>query len=218
MRAPDDKQVHGEVRELERRVIAMGNMVESLFADSVMALIESSPGMVPGMRAEDCRAHEQWLEVDKLCIELLTAGQLEADQIRFVWAAARIATDLKRTADESLRIGEALRSCVPEYPSMSKPLASVPRLAELTQSMLGDALDAFVNRDAVQAGALHLVFRELASQTAQTVKAITQGLTTSEIAAPLGAACLGVAQRLQRIGDEVLDISNQVSHLHRHTQ
>jgi len=218
MKGSDETQARGDVRELEQRVIAMGNMVESLFADSVMALVESSPGMVPGMRAEDCRVHEQWLEIDRLCIQLLVEKQLEGEQIRFVWAAARIATDLKRAADESFRIGEALRSCVPEYPPNSKSLASVPALAALTQSMLSDAVEALVNRDAVEAGTLHLLARELTSQAAETANEITQGLTTSEIGAPVGAACLSVAQRLQRIADEVVDISNQVGHLYRRPQ
>jgi len=209
--------MHNELKRLERLLITMGNMVESLLADSVMALVEGSPPLMPGIRREDCKAHEQWLEADKLCLELLASGKLEPAQVRFVWAADKIATALKRTADESLRIGESLCSCADSSPTAGA-LSATPRMATLTQSMLSDALEALVNRDAVEAAALHLVSRELASLNGQATRELTEGLAGGRIAVPLGAACLGAAQRLARIGDEALEISNQVSRLYRHNQ
>jgi len=218
MNATEDKPAKAGLEELERRVIAMGNMVESLFADSAMALIESSSATVPQMRTEDRRAHERWLEIDKLCVELLTMGDLTAEQVRSVWAAARIAGALKRAADESLRIGESLRSCLAAGAVEATSLASIPRLAALAQSMLGDAIEALANRDAAEAATLRQTFRELTSLSSLATQELTERLTAGEIGMPVGAVCLGVAQRLERIGDEVLDISNQVNHIYRQNQ
>ncbi|MCK4373944.1 MAG: hypothetical protein KAX19_01405 [Candidatus Brocadiae bacterium] len=209
----DERQVRGEVQELERQLIAMGNMVESLFADSVMALVERTPGVLPGLRAEDCRAHERWLEIDKFCTELLINGELDPEQVRFISAAIKIASDLKRTADECVRIGEGVRSCELDSLATAGSLASIPPMAALTQSMLSDAIEAFIRRDAAQAAALHLVFRELASLNGRAVKELSEGIAGGEIPAAVGAAFVGVAQRLERIGDDVLSIANQVRHL-----
>jgi len=211
----DKQQVRGEVQEVERQVIAMGNLVESLFADSVMALIERNPAMVPEMREEDCRAHERGLEVDRLCTELLTNGELAAEQVHVVWTAGKIISDLKRVADESLRIAEGLRSCQAESLAAAQALASIPGMAELTQSMLSDALEAYVNHDLTEAAAVHLVYRELAALHAQAADELSRGMADGEVAAPTGAAFIAVAGRLERIGQEALNIGAHVSHLCR---
>jgi len=202
---------------LERLLVAMGNMVESLFADSVVTLIEGSPALMPEMRQEDCKAHEQWLAIDKLCVELLADTSLEPEQVRFVWAAEKIATALKRTADESLRIGQTLRSS-PGSPPAAGSLSTTPRMATLAQSMLSDALEALVNRDPVEAVALHLVFRELASLKSAAGRELTEGMANGHVRVPAGVACLAVAEGLERVGQEVLEVSNQVHRLYRRNQ
>jgi phosphate transport system protein len=214
-RPMDRPQVRGEVQELERQVIAMGNLVESLFADSVMALIERNLAMVPELREDDCRAHERWLEVDRLCTELLTNGELEADEVCAVWTAGRIVTDLKRAADESVRIAEALRLQEGDLLAGAESLASIPAMAELTQSMLGDALEAFVNRDAAEASGLRLVYRELAGLHEQAAIEVARGMTGGEISAETGVAFMDVAERLEHIGEEALNVAAQVNHLCR---
>jgi phosphate transport system protein len=211
----DSKQVLGEVEELERQVVAMGSMVESLFAEAAMALIEGSPGMVPDLREEDCRAHERWLEIDKLCTELLTNGELDPDQVHFVWAADKIATDLKRAADGALRVGASIRSCDPGSLPTAESLAGIPQMAELTQSMLSDVIEAFINHDAAEAGGLHLVFRELASLNGRTREELASAMSDGKLPVPLGLSLVCLAQQFEEIGNEVLDISNQVRQLHR---
>lgn len=214
----DEQQVRGELEELERQLIAMGNMVESLFADSVVALMERNPNVVPELREEDQRTHERWLEIDKLCVELLCNGKLGSDQIRFVSAAIKIAADLKRMADESLHLGEGIRSSALGSLPAAESLASIPRLAELTQSMLNDVIEAFINRDAGEAAGLHLVYGELAALRARSVDELGDGMLKGSIPIQLGIALVGVSQRLQRMGDEVLDISNLVCRLEARTR
>lgn len=215
--AKGQRQLSGGVQELERRLITISNMVESLFADSLIGLVEPNPATLE-LRAEDCRAHEQCLEIDKLCTELLTNGGLSAQEVRFTSAAIKIAADLKRTADECLRIGEEVRIHQLDSASTTESLASIARMAELTQSMLSDGIEALINRDAAAAAGLYPLFQELASLKSQAVEELTERMVEEEIAIPLLATFLGVAQRLERIGDEVLDISNQVRHLYPRNQ
>lgn len=203
------------VRQLERRLVLLGNTVESLFADSVVALVERGAESEDELRAEDYKAHEQWLEVDGLCVELLEAGLDEGDHISHVAAVLKIAADLRRIADESLRIGEDLRACVVPSLLEADPSGLLPRMVGLTQEMLSEVLGAFVEHDATRASALHLVFRELASAKADAAEQLSQAVQEGPVAPEVGMALFGVAQRLERIGDEVLDACNQVTHLNR---
>ncbi|MHC4481664.1 MAG: phosphate signaling complex PhoU family protein [Planctomycetota bacterium] len=210
----DKRQVRGELAELRRQVVALGNMVESLFADATMALIESPVEALPELREDDCRAHERCLEIEKLCTELLANGEPDPGQVRYIWAASKIVTDLKRAADAALRIGSSLRSLDPKALPSVESRPAIPRLTQLAQSMLSDALEAFVNHDEAEAGGLHLVFRELTALRAEAIEELVRAMAGGELAVPAGAALAGVAQRLEDIGNEVLDMSTQIRHLH----
>jgi phosphate transport system protein len=203
------------LQELDRRVLTMGNTVESLFAESVVALVENGGEMLADLRTEDCKAHEQWVEIDLFCADLLSAYRLEPAQVRHVTAALKIAGALKRVADECLRIGRSVRAGLSGPPLVGDHAACVARMVALGQSMLNEALGAFVDRDAPGASALHSVFRELALLAEEAADDIADRVQGGGLEARQGAVLLGVTQRLERIGDEVLSVSNEVSHMYR---
>jgi phosphate uptake regulator len=211
----DNKQARGELGELERQVIALGNLVENLFAESVMLIIDRRESEHVSLRAEDCRAHERVIEIDHLCLELLTRSELTEHQVRFVWSVGRMATDLKRTADESLRIGQgAMRAGLPELPG-AVDLDSLAQMVAMVQSMLGDCIEAFINRDTEEATGLHNSFRELANLSQQTRSQCKDLLESDLLGTEAAFELSHLAQRLLTTGEQILDIGNLVAHLHQ---
>jgi len=208
----DGGQSQGQLAELAQQVVAMGNMVESLFADSVVGLIERRRDTAQPLRMEDCRAHELRIRIDRRCMELLTQAGLDAGRVRFVMACTHIATNLKHAADESVGIAQLAQDCDLNSLPDDTGMDALPRMADLTQSMLSDCIEAFINRDAAEASSLHAVFRKVASLRdgvqADAERSITDGL----LPVAVGCRLVGIGQRIARIGDEVLDIANQVSH------
>ncbi len=217
---PEREKAENQTRrfmDLERKLIALVNTVESLFVDAVVGMLEEGTESVDELREEDYKAHERWLELDSACPRLLSDGEPSREQILFVMAAVKIAADLKRVADESLRIGETLRSAPLASIIQDDPSDCLAEMVELAQSMLSDVIEAFINRDVSEASGLHLVFRELSSLHARVVREVPEAAEKGEVTAPAGTALICVAQRLERIGDEVVDISNHVTHLYRNT-
>ncbi len=212
-----NKSTAEQLQEAERRFVALGNAVEHLFADSVVTLLECSEQTVGELREEDYKAHELWLQTDKLCQEVLSDGELEASEAHLLLALVRMAADLKRMADESLRIGQTLRAgqmhCIME----ADPTGCLARMVELVQSMHGDVLEAFINRDEAEASALHLVFGELASLGEQVSDELPGHMEEERVSARLALALVQVGQRLERIADDILDVANNVAHLSRQT-
>lgn len=200
--------------ELQGLLLELGNNVESLFADAVVALLADTSQTVDDLRAEDYKVHEQCLEVDSFCMERLADGALDESEVRFTIAAGKMATDLKHVADECLRIGESLRARGEELGELANPADSLIRLAELTQGMLSDALEALVNGDATQASALHLVFREVAGLHRKALGELAGAVGEQKLSPSCGIALSGVVLRLDRVASEVLDMANQVSHLY----
>jgi phosphate transport system protein len=217
-RSPDRQQTRGGVGELERQVVALGNLVESLFADSLVALIDANPGAVPGLCQDDRRAHERWLDIDRLSTELLTNGELESTDVQRIWAANKIATDLKHLADESWRVGDSVRLLSSEVLTPGRTPAPIARMAGLAQSMLGDAIEAFVNHNAAEAGALQSAFREVTAMKAQALEELSRAMASGETQVPAGVTLAGLVEHLEHIAGTVLDISTNVRHPNRHNE
>jgi len=207
-----NKKGRPTVDQLERLLVGMCNMAESLFADAVVTFLDGRGDLVKELRAEDYRAHERWLEIDQLGLDLLSTAEPDPQQTGFIGAAMKIAGGLKRTADESLHIGESLRACQVDNLAGAE---SLPRMIELTQSMLGDAVEALLNQDPTQASALYLVFRELTTLSEQGRRQLGEAIEKGALAPHVGVALIGVTVGLGRIGDEVLGIANQVAHIYR---
>ena len=60
-------------------------------------------------------------------------------------AAVKINTDLERVGDLAVNIAEAAKRYSTHPPV--KKLIDIPRMADIAQAMLRDALDAYVKRD-----------------------------------------------------------------------
>jgi phosphate transport system protein len=207
-------QMPGEVAEVKRRLLAMGSMVESLMAASLVALLDGDPTAVPELREEDCRTHEQWLEVDKLCTETLAGGGQDAEQVRFLSAAVNIAGAFKRVGDEALRIAEAMRASESDSLTTAGASAALPRLAELAQVMLNDCIESLIDGDPERVTDLHEASRTLSASCGSAVRALVQGVSDGAVGVPAGAALAAVAQRLERIGNEALDAATHVRHVY----
>ncbi|MDP6107617.1 MAG: PhoU domain-containing protein [Candidatus Brocadiia bacterium] len=89
--------VHGQL-------VNLADIVESAFAESILALVESDEVAAQEARLDDYKAHSVWLRVDGLCTGILSTGTLSLKEFHFVCGAIKIAMDLKLMADEALSI------------------------------------------------------------------------------------------------------------------
>src|SRR5205085_11995216 len=85
------------------------------------------------------------IEIDNRSFTLLALYQPMAADLRTIVAAVKLNTDLERVGDLAVNIAEAARRYASHAPV--KQLIDIPQLAAIAQTMLRDALDAFVRRD-----------------------------------------------------------------------
>ena len=91
------------------------------------------------------------LEIDDRCFKLLALRQPMAVDLRTIVAAFKINSDLERIGDLAVNVAEAAERYVAHAPV--KPLIDLPRMGEMAQRMLHEALHAFVAGDAAAAAA-----------------------------------------------------------------
>jgi phosphate transport system protein len=85
------------------------------------------------------------IEIDEMCLRLLALRQPMATDLRFITSAMKIGSDLERIGDLAVNIAERTIDLL-KQPEL-KPLIDIPRMAQLAQEMVRDAINAFVNRD-----------------------------------------------------------------------
>jgi phosphate transport system protein len=148
------------------------------------------------------------IEIDNRCFRLLALHQPMAADLRAIVAAVKINTDLERVGDLAVNVAEAARRYTMHPPV--KKLIDIPRMAEIAQSMLRDALDAYVRRDTALAEAVlnqddrlddlkSQVFRELLTYMLQDPSTIEPALDL-----------ILVSRHLERIGDHATNVAEDV--------
>jgi phosphate transport system protein len=112
---------------------------------AIRALVERRPEIADRVVAGDRDINTLQIEIDDRCLKLLALQNPMASDLRLITAAMKINADLERIGDQAVNVAENALVLIPLPPV--KPLLDIPRMAELAEGMIRDALDAFVRRD-----------------------------------------------------------------------
>jgi phosphate transport system protein len=161
-----------DIEDLKDLLLRMGAMVEDAITQSIRALLERNTVLAEEVIANDSRIDQMELEIDRRTLELIAKMQPAAVDLRFVAAIMKITPELERIADLAQDVCERVIELNREPPL--KPMQAIPRLAQDAQTMVRQALDAFVRGDAVLA---RQVIRQDDSVDQQTEQSFRELLT-----------------------------------------
>jgi phosphate transport system protein len=161
--------------------------------------------------AEDDELDRLELEIDELAVQLLARAPLACD-LRLITAAMRISHELERVGDEATAIARRARELSEEPPLQES--AEISQMAGMGLKMIGDALDAFVERVPAKARAVIPRDRELDALNKQFHSKLRDRILAdpSTLARCLNLMC--IARRLERIGDHAKRLAEEVVYLY----
>ena len=197
-----------ELELLKRRLLEMGGLAEENVRLAVKGLVDRDHEIIARVMTGDEPLNNLHIEIESRCFTLLALYQPMAADLRTIVAAFKINTDLERVGDLAVNIAEAARR-YSSHPPVKK-LIDIPRMATIAQSMLRDALDAFVRRDLALAQSVlneddrldelkTQIFRELLTYMLQDPGTIEPALDL-----------ILVSRHLERIGDHATNIAEDV--------
>ena len=193
---------------LKQRLLAMGGLAEERVRESIRGLMDRDLAALDAVLAGDQPINDLHIEIDDRCFKLLALHQPMANDLRVIVAVVKINTDLERVGDLAVNIAEAGKRYLRHAPV--KPLIDIPRMGELAQTMLRDALDAFVRRDIALAEAVlaqddivdglkSQIFRELLTYMLADPATIEPALDL-----------ILISRHLERIGDHATNVAEDV--------
>jgi phosphate transport system protein len=134
-----------ELRELKVRILKMAVLVEGAIGLSITALVERDVNLANQVIEDDYKINSMDVGIDEECIRLLALRQPTASDLRFITTAMKITAELERIGDYGVDICERAVE-LNEEPQL-KPYIDIPRMAALTQGMVRDALQAFLDQN-----------------------------------------------------------------------
>ncbi|MEK7872044.1 MAG: phosphate signaling complex protein PhoU [Nitrospirota bacterium] len=134
-----------EMELLKQKILRMGAMVEDQISSSIKAMIERNSELAKKVIENDHLVNALDVEIDEDALRLLALHQPAAGDLRFITTAMKISTELERMSDLAENISERVTELNEEL--QIKPYIDIPRMAEWSQKMVAESLDAFVRRD-----------------------------------------------------------------------
>mgnify|MGYP001812188518 CR=1 FL=1 len=126
-------------------LLRMAALVEEAIRESVRSLVERDSELARKIIRNDHKINAIDVEIDEECIRLIALIQPMAGDLRFITTAMKITTDLERIGDYAVNIAE--RAIEMNEEPVLKPYIDIPRMSEIAQGMIRDAIGAFIEED-----------------------------------------------------------------------
>jgi phosphate transport system protein len=203
-----DRHYGEELKLLQQKILEMGGFIEKQIANALTALVERNDDLARRTIDRDHTVNRMDVEIDELCIRLLALHQPTARDLRLITTGLKITTDMERIGDMAVNACE--RALELNSEPQLKPFIDIPRMAEITQQMLRESLDAFVREDVDVALKVcrdddtideinGQLFRELLSYMMEDPKTVSRSIRL-----------LFIAKYFERIADHATNIAEMV--------
>jgi phosphate transport system protein len=203
--------LESELNQLRDHVLLMGGEVESAIDRAMLALIDRDSELAEQVLTDDDRIDELELEADRTCIRVLALKAPEARDLRFVITAVKITPVLERIADHACNIARAALDLNNE-PELG-PYVDLPKMSQVAREMLRASLDAFAASDATAARAVIERDDEIDQLYNHIFHDLLEQMSRDPRSAGRAARLVLVAKHLERIGDYVTDICEQIVYM-----
>ena len=207
-----ERKFDEELRELNQLLLKMAGFVEEAIYKSVEALKARDPILAKKVIIDDDQIDELELSIDEKALDLLALRQPMAIDLRFITTGMKINAELERIADLAVDVAQRVLE-ITQLPLL-KPLVDIPKLSQISQQMVKNSIDAFVNHDVALAKKVVLTDEqadELRNQVQQELinEYMVKDGTTASRAVPL----LLIARHLERICDHATNIAEDVIYM-----
>lgn len=196
------------IEEILEQILIQGSMVENALREAVNALKHQNIDEAKIIYDGDRQINKKHFEIEEDVITLIATQQPMARDLRLLAAILEITTELERMGDYAKGIARITVRIGKE--DLLKPIREIPPMAEVCISMLHQALQAFVERDAKAARLIpkeddqvdafyNRIYRDLIDQMISNPSTVDQA-----------NHLLWVAHNLERVADRVTNICERI--------
>jgi phosphate transport system protein len=200
-----------ELNRLKNTITEMGGLAESQLGAAIEAVVERDSEQAAVVVENDVRVDQLQRDLDNLALRLLALRQPVARDLREIFAALKIGSDLERICDYAANV--AKRSIALDQSPPVQPVYSLPRMARLAQLLVKEVIDAYVAHDAERAYAVWIRDEELDDMYGSLFRELLTYMMEDPRNIGPCSHLLFMAKNIERIGDHATNIAEDLYYL-----
>ena len=190
--------------KLNDEIIKMGEIVKKQIELSVESLVNRDVELAMSVIKEDDIVDELQRKIEDRCIKLIAAEQPLARDLRLIFTASKIVTDLERMADHAVDIAKIGIKIRKEKPI--KPLEHILKMDEIVKEMLEDSLKSYVKRDVEKCYEISKRDDEIDLMYSYILKEMIPLMKSDKNKINQAMQLLFICKYLERLGDHITNI------------
>ena len=191
-----------KLEELNSNLVSMGEMVNQSLSYALEALNSKDTSHIDFVLQQDS-------EIESEALLLLLKEQPLARDFRFVSAAIRMNTDMERIGDQAEDIAVLVKQML-NFGYKQRSLGSLTKMSEITQTMVSNAVRAFVEGDSELAYEAAQMDDEVDALFIKVREEVINDIRTETIDANLAIDLLMISKYLERSADHAQNIAEAV--------
>lgn len=196
---------------LRQDILTMGKTVSLSIEDAVQSLAKQDIELARKVIDGDDIIDKMEVDIEDKCMILIARQQPMAKDLRILGTGLKIATDLERMGDHAYDIASISLELASQ--PLIKPLVDIPRMALLSQKMLKDSLEAYVNLDIALAEQVCLADDEVDDLYNQVFRELLTYMIKDHTTINQATQLIFVGRYLERIADHATNIAEWTIYL-----
>ena len=197
-----------QILEIRQKLVRMGGLAESMIASALRMLIERDDRHFRDVSEREEQVNALQIEIDDMAVRVTALQQPVGSDVRFLFMAARITSELERIADQAINICQSAEHLLKAPPL--KPFVDIPIMADIAQRMVRDGLDALIRKDVAIS---ERVLREEDKVDAfrdQIFRELLTYMMADPATIPRALSLILISRNLERVGDHATNIAEEV--------
>ncbi|SDW95899.1 phosphate uptake regulator, PhoU [Marininema mesophilum] len=199
--------------EVKSTLLNMGEKLEVAINKAVRALANLDADLGREVMLHDSEVDKIEEELDMKVTTLIATQQPVAKDLRKLIAALKIASDMERMADLARNIAETAVKMVESDQKLFKKLEDIPKMARITQKMVHDGINSYIDGNEELAKAMARQDDEVDQMYERIVKELLERMINEQQFTEVSLRLCFVARYLERIADHATNIAEEIVYI-----
>jgi phosphate transport system protein len=207
-----ERHFDDELNQLRADILKMSDLARQAITKSIEALTNRDKTQAQNVIDDDNNIDELELVIDEKCIDSIARYQPMAKDLRFITTGLKLNAELERIADLAVDIAQRVLELADK--PLLKPLVDIPKLSDVAQNMVREAIDSFIKKD------VSLAKKVITSDTEADnlrdkicAELINDYMLKDAATATRAVPLLLIARHLERICDHASNIAEDIIYM-----
>ena len=205
------RQFDKELSHLKDMLVQMAGISEAMIDVAIRELVDRDEALAGPIPDYEQQLNRLQIDLDADVMALIATQQPVAMDLRFLFAASKINSELERIGDLVVNITENAHTLLCEPPL--KKLIDIPRMADLARQMVRESIEALVGEDPLLAQSVISTDNQVDALKEQVIRELITYIAADAKTIERGLALILIARHLERIADHATNIAQDVIYM-----